>query len=594
MFVLPLFVLLVYFFLSFNASDLFSFKKTTFSKNLEDEKMDDYVDELSDQEMEVQFLLRPKRVLTELDALEEGLLCPTLPCSPQWQLNSRSIWNVLVPLCVIFCLSMLEITVSNANGWLLPKYHLMLLASISMASIAYGLLVNFAINNGISSMLCWIGRVFAGVGVLSIFNMIVLFVLYPIKNQFVDGTKYTTYWNFYSFFFFLFLSISLGILWDFLQGRKPLLNGSPSAGDKNQISLYDKLLFLLPFLWPVNNLRYRIYVILSLFFIVIGRIVNVMVPVSFKILTDSLREGKKFPLNLSATTFLMFFVLGKLFQGNVGIISSIQKLFWIPVNQWSTEQIAKRVFSHLHALSHSFHTLRKTGEVVRILDKGTSSVGSLLNSMVFSIGPTLIDVAIAVVFFIITFDIWFGLIILSTMSLFVSLTVVLTRWRVGFRRQMANLDAVVSGKAVDSLLNFETVKHFNAEHFEISSYLASLKEYLVADWICQTSLIALNTVQNSLISIGALFVGSYLTIQRLGENDQMSVGDLILFLTYIGQLYMPLNYLGTYYRTIQQHFIDMEKVIELLNLPLEITDDLQARPLQVKKGEIVFGTCEHC
>lgn len=586
-FLAPLFVLLLFFSLKFDVRDLFAPKRATLVDPFENER-DDYIDnELGDDELEEQFLLK-RRVLTELDALEKGFSCPA-SLSPL-QGDSPDLHRIrrilMLVFSGIFSLSMLELFLFYVNHWVMPRYHLALLIAIFASSPTYGLLINFAIKNNILSVLAWIRRVFIGISVWSFVNVVVLLILYPIKGQFIDISKYGAYWNLYTLFFFLVLSVFFGFLHDLLE--KCTLNTCVSE-TKGSISLYDKILFFLPFLWPAGNWKYRMYIVFSLLFIAAGRLVNVMVPVFFKMLVDSLREDNQFPLNLSATAFLGLYVVGKLLQGNVGIISSIQKLFWIPVSQWSTEHIAEKVFSHLHALSHSFHTSRKTGEVIKELDKGITSIGSLLNSVIFSIGPTLIDVAIAVLFFIITFDIWFGLIIVSTMFLFISLTIVITRWRVGFRRQMSSLDALVSGKAVDSLLNFETVKYFNAEQFEIDSYISTLRQYLKADWTCQTSLIVLNTAQNSLISIGALFIGSYLAIQRLEENDQMSVGDLILFLTYIGQLYMPLNYLGTYYRIIQQHYIDMEKIVELLKLPIEIQDAPGACALQIERGEIVFG-----
>jgi ATP-binding cassette subfamily B (MDR/TAP) protein 6 len=174
---------------------------------------------------------------------------------------------------------------------------------------------------------------------------------------------------------------------------------------------------------------------------------------------------------------------------------------------------------------------------------------SLLSALVFSIGPALVDAGIGLVFFAASFDAWFGLVIGLTLCVYIGMTALLTGWRIQWRRRLNELEGAATGRAVDSLMNFETVKYYGAESVETAVYGKALTDVQWADWCAQTSLVLLNAVQNGVMTLG-LFAGCLLCVIRV-KDGVLTVGDFVLFLTYLTQLYAPLNLLGTYYRSIQ-------------------------------------------
>lgn len=338
---------------------------------------------------------------------------------------------------------------------------------------------------------------------------------------------------------------------------------------------WNKIKKLFPFLWPqgwyLQSLVLACYLLLAL-----GRVVNVMVPLAYKRIVDDLTlsssngtfssflvdissfsaSDKHLPLAaLSLYTFFRFL------QGGVGLLSSLQYFLWIPVGQYTTRKVSVKMLEHLHSLSFQFHINRKTGELLRVVDRGTSSIGSLLSYLAFNILPVFVDIGIAVVFFAYVFDLLMAGIVLSTMILYIGFTIWITEWRTRFRREMNDRDAASRGRAVDSLLNFEAVKYFTNEDWEVKEYERSILDYQKADWKSSASLNLLNTAQNLVITLG-LFAGLYVCASRV-LSGASSVGDFVAFVTYLLQLYQPLNWFGTYYRVIQQNFIDMEKMLEV-------------------------------
>ncbi|RKP19986.1 P-loop containing nucleoside triphosphate hydrolase protein, partial [Rozella allomycis CSF55] len=352
----------------------------------------------------------------------------------------------------------------------------------------------------------------------------------------------------------------------------------------SKMTFKDKLKKTLPFVWPRNSLKLQIMVLISFGCLIIGRIVNVYVPVQFKNVIDSLTQSAN-TFNVPWMTIIIYVVF-RFFQSGVGLIAVLQNLLWIRVGQYTTKSISVEMFSHLHSLSLQFHLNRKTGEVLRVMDRGTASIVSLLNSILFNIFPTLVDITVALLFFIITFDGWFGLIVLLTMGSYICMTVLITEWRTKFRKTMNELENKTSQRAVDSLLNFETVKYYGAEKYEVEMYSNSIQEYQHADWLSQASLQVLNSSQNCVITLG-LLAGSLLCANQVA-NGERTIGDFILFMTYITQLYAPLNFFGTYYRVIQQNFIDMEKMLALFEEKAEIVDKSNAKPLNVTNGHVIF------
>lgn len=191
----------------------------------------------------------------------------------------------------------------------------------------------------------------------------------------------------------------------------------------------------------------------------LGRIVNVLVPLQYKVVVDALTPGNGDPDGPKTPYFcwlaILLYTTLRFLQGSSGLISAVQNYFWISVSQWTTRKVSVDAFAHLHALSYSWHVGRKTGETLRVLDRGTSSIVSLLQYLLFSIFPTLVDIAVAVVFFLVKFNWAFGAIVFTTMAFYILCTILVTEWRTSFRKDMIELDNRVSALRNDSLLNFE-------------------------------------------------------------------------------------------------------------------------------------------
>nr|XP_042698898.1 ATP-binding cassette sub-family B member 6 [Chrysemys picta bellii] len=272
--------------------------------------------------------------------------------------------------------------------------------------------------------------------------------------------------------------------------------------------------------------------------------------------------------------------------GSTGFVSNLRTFLWIRVQQFTNREVQVRLFAHLHGLSLRWHLGRKTGEVLRSVDRGTSSVNSLLSYIIFSIFPTIADIVIGIIYFSSAFSLWFGLIIFVCMGLYLTLTIIITEWRTKYRRDMNSRDNEAKARAVDSLLNFETVKYYNAESYEVNRFNDAILKYQVSEWKVNASLALLNQTQNLIIGLG-LLAGSLLCAYFVTEK-RFQVGDFVLFGTYIIQLYTPLNWFGTYYRMIQSSFIDMENMFELFNEEQEVKDEVNAGDLRFRSGRIEF------
>lgn len=353
----------------------------------------------------------------------------------------------------------------------------------------------------------------------------------------------------------------------------------------DMVGLRDRLRLLLPFLWPSEDRILQLRILGCFFILIAGRIVNVLVPLQFKIVIDGLtpKDGKSPKFEWQ---HILLYVFLCALQGTVGILSTWQSFMWIPVGQATTKRISVAMFEHLHKLSLRFHVGRKTGEILRVQDRGVTSVVSLLSSILFNVIPTLFDIALACYFFSVMFDLYFGTIVLTTMSSYLATTILLTGWRSRYRRLSNYLDNEMEARAVDSLLNFETVKFYNAERFECKEYTSTVDEFQVAEWMSNATMSLLNLGQNFIVQFG-LLAGALLSAKRVSEGE-MTVGDFTMLLTYITQLYAPLNWFGTYYRVIQKNFIDMEKLLELFDEPIELQDPKVPVPLSVTKGEVSF------
>eukprot|EP00118_Oscarella_pearsei_P015913 m.147785 g.147785 ORF g.147785 m.147785 type:complete len:849 (+) comp38477_c0_seq18:131-2677(+) len=365
-------------------------------------------------------------------------------------------------------------------------------------------------------------------------------------------------------------------------------------------NFWQKCKQLFPYVWPKKNCLLQLAVFLCFVFLGAGRVINVFSPILYKNIVNELtthsNTSSYLHFGFQGTTYsipfpwqlVLAYVSLRLFQGggSLGLLSSARSLVWLPVQQYTSRRIQVDLFQHLHNLSLRWHLSRKTGEVLRIMDRGTQSVNNILNYVLFNIVPTIVDIIIAIVFFVVAFNAWFGLIVFVTMVLYLTATIVVTEWRTKYRRGMNQLDNETRQKAVDSLLNFETVKYYGAEEYEVGRFEKSLQSYQFHERKSIASLVVLNSVQNLIITSG-LLAGSLLCADEVSKGKR-GVGDFVLFITYIIQLYQPLNFFGTYYRMIQQGFIDMENMFDLLAEKQEVKDIANASALQPGHAAVMF------
>lgn len=374
------------------------------------------------------------------------------------------------------------------------------------------------------------------------------------------------------------------------EDERDVENTQPLLRNENQSTwqgFWKKVRLLVPYLWPRKNVLLQLLVVLCMGLMGLERAINVFVPIYYKKIVDQLTEGSVW--HTLALTVCVY-VLLKLLQGGgagaTGFVSNLRTFLWIRVQQFTNREVQIRLFGHLHSLSLRWHLGRKTGEVLRSVDRGTSSINSLLSYIVFSILPTIADIIIGIIYFTSSFNAWFGLIIFVCMTLYLTLTIIITEWRTKYRRDMNTRDNEAKSRAVDSLLNFETVKYYNAEDYEVNRFNDAILKYQVSEWKVNATLAFLNQTQNLIIGLG-LLAGSLLCAYFVTEN-KFKVGDYVLFGTYIIQLYTPLNWFGTYYRMIQNSFIDMENMFELFSEEEEVKDLPNADQLRFRAGKIEF------
>ncbi|XP_049287199.1 ATP-binding cassette sub-family B member 6 [Anopheles funestus] len=351
---------------------------------------------------------------------------------------------------------------------------------------------------------------------------------------------------------------------------------------------WGKMRTLLPFLWPKTDVLLQFRVVFCFLLLIAGRFINVYVQIYNKKIVDSLTEKP----TVFRWDWILLYVGFKFLQGggtgSMGLLNNLRSFLWIRIQQYTTREIELELFRHLHSLSLRWHLNRKTGEVLRVMDRGTDSINNLLNYILFSIAPTIVDILIAVVFFITAFNWWFGFIVFLTMTLYIVATIMVTEWRTKFQRRMNLADNQQKARSVDSLLNFETVKYYGAEQYEVSCYRDAILKFQDEEWRSIITLNILNTMQNVIVC-GGLLAGSMLCAYLVVYEDGLTVGDYVLFASYIIQLYVPLNWFGTFYRAIQKNFVDMENMFDLMREEQEVLDAPSAPGLAVARGRIEFN-----
>lgn len=338
---------------------------------------------------------------------------------------------------------------------------------------------------------------------------------------------------------------------------------------------------LFPYLWA-----WKWRVLLALLCLVLAKVANVAVPMVMKALIDGLTITPERPATLLALPVSLLVAYG-LLRLSTTAFTELREFFFAKVTQRAVRNIALKVFRHLHALSLRFHLNRQTGGVTRDIERGTRGISSLVSYTLFSILPTLVEISLVLGYLSVQYDLWFSVITVTALLVYIAFTVVVTEWRTHFRRTMNELDSKANVRAIDSLLNYETVKYFGNEEYEAQRYDEGLQRYERAAVRSQNSLSLLNTGQSLII---ATAVSLMLWRATLGViNGSMSLGDLVLVNAFMIQLYIPLNFLGVIYRELKQSMADMEKMFSLLDQHREVADAPGAAPLKIHRAELQFS-----
>ena len=331
---------------------------------------------------------------------------------------------------------------------------------------------------------------------------------------------------------------------------------------------------LWPYLWA-----YRDRVLLALAFMVGAKLANVGVPVLLKTMVDRLAPDAHSPQALLAVPVGLLLAYG-LLRLSTSIFTELRELVFAKATEGASRSIALQVFSHLHALSLRFHLERQTGGMTRDIERGTRGVHSLTSYSLYSIIPTLIEVVLVLSVLGAKFDMGFVWITVAALTCYIAFTVTVTSWRTRFRKAQNELDSKAHTRAIDSLLNYETVKYFNNEGFETQRYDESLEKLRRVAVKSQQSLSLLNAGQQTIIALGLI---AMLWRATQGVVDgRMTVGDLVMVNAFMIQLYIPLNFLGVIYREIKQALTDLDKMFTLMEREQEVGDAPDARPLLVK------------
>jgi ATP-binding cassette subfamily B protein len=351
---------------------------------------------------------------------------------------------------------------------------------------------------------------------------------------------------------------------------RPASSTPAPHGDWNVIRI------LLPYL-----LEFKGRVVLALLLLVLAKLANVTVPLMLKEIVDTLDKPKA--MLLVPVSLVVGYGLLRLFSTLFG---ELRDAVFAKVTQRAIRRVALKLFVHLHSLSLRFHLERQTGGVSRDIERGTKGISFLLNFMLFSILPTLLEIGLVAGILFYKYNAWFAVITFITLIVYITFTLFITEWRMIFRRTMNDMDSKANTRAIDSLLNYETVKYFGNEDYEARRYDEHMSKWETSAVQNQTSLATLNAGQSAIIAIGMT------ALMLLASNGvvkgELTIGDLVLINVFMLQLYMPLHFLGFVYREIKHSLVDMEKMFRLLDENREIEDAPNAVALKVDQAAVHF------
>jgi ATP-binding cassette, subfamily B, heavy metal transporter len=341
-----------------------------------------------------------------------------------------------------------------------------------------------------------------------------------------------------------------------------------------------------PYLWPPGQTWVKRRVVAALMMLVLAKLVSVTTPFLYKQAVDALAgETPDAGTLLGLTAIGLTVAYGVARLGTV-LFGELRDAVFVRVGQRALRRLALETFTHIHRLSLRYHITRKTGGLSRIIERGVKGVDFLLRFMLLSIGPLILELTMVAVIFALVFGWQYMAVVVVTIALYVTFTFKVTEWRVKLRRQMNDQDTDANQKAIDSLLNYETVKYFNAETREANRYDRAMEGYEAAAVKTGISLSFLNVGQSALITSGLVIV---MAMSAAGvQRGELTVGDFVMVNAYMIQITMPLNFLGTVYREIRQALVDMGEMFGLLGQPAEVVDRPGAKPLKVTAGEVVL------
>jgi ATP-binding cassette subfamily B protein len=358
----------------------------------------------------------------------------------------------------------------------------------------------------------------------------------------------------------------------------------PPADPKARRNDWATIRTLIPYLWV-----YKWRVMAALLCLIGAKVANIGVPLVLKTIVDRLSIDPSNPHALLVLPLGALVAYGAL-RFSTTLFTELREFLFARVTQRAVRTIALRVFRHLHALSLRFHLNRQTGGMTRDIERGTRGVSSLVSYSLFSILPTLVEITLVLSYLAVRYDKWFSIITGVALLTYIAFTIIVTEWRTHFRRTMNELDSKANTKAIDSLINYETVKYFGNEDYEAKRYDEGLQSYERAAVRSQTSLSFLNTGQSLII---AAAVTAILWRATQGVIDKtMTLGDLVLVNSFMLQLYIPLNFLGVIYREIRQSLADMERLFGLLEQNREVADAPDAKPLAAHGARVEFSHVE--
>jgi ATP-binding cassette subfamily B protein len=364
--------------------------------------------------------------------------------------------------------------------------------------------------------------------------------------------------------------------------KLPTSPANLASGDGDQ---WQTLKSLLPYLWPEGRMDLKVRVVLAMIALFVSKIITVLTPYCFKYATDALTaSGNPAAIAFSVPFFLVLaYGVGRIMMV---VLAQIRDAIFAKVGQRAVRELSIRTFRHLHALSLKFHLERRTGGLSRIISRGTAGVDTVLRFSLFNTFPTALEIALVAGVLAWSFGWIYAAVILGTVVFYLWFTYAATEWRINIRRNMNEADTDANTKAIDSLLNFETVKYFGNEEHEAARFDVSMLQYEKAAVKTWVSLAVLNAGQTVIFAIGLTIVMAMSAFAI--TKGQATIGDFVMINALMVQLYMPLNFIGSSYREIKQGLIDVEGMFSLLSVNAEIKDKPGAAPLKTSKGELAF------